>query len=95
MEERLNIHLKIAGHDFTFKSTREEETFLRDADRMIRERIEVHRNRGVSDIQDILTIVALESLVASLKADEQSRLLQSRIYDRLAQLNHALAPSLA
>jgi cell division protein ZapA len=95
MDNRLTVNLKIDGRDYSFKSQPEEETFLREAGRLIRDRIEVHKSRGMRDPQDILTIVALESLVASLKADDQARHLQNRIYDKLAQLNHAIAPALA
>jgi cell division protein ZapA len=95
MEERLSIRIKIADRDYAFKSLPEEEVFLRDAGKLIRERIEVHRSRGVRDTQDILALVALDCLVSSLKTDDQARQMQNRIYDRIAQLNQTITPSLA
>lgn len=94
MEERLSIRIKIADRDYTFKSLPEEEVFLRDAGKLIRERIEVHRSRGVRDTQDILALVALDCLVSSLKTDDQARQMQNRIYDRIAQLSQTITPSL-
>ena len=94
MEERLSITIKIANRDYPFKSPPEEEAFLREAAKLVRERIDLHRDRGVRDTQDILTLIALESLVASLKVDEQSRQLQNRLYDRITQMNQAVRQSL-
>lgn len=92
MDDRLSIHVKIADRDYTFKSLPEEETFLRDAVKMIRDRIDVHRARGMRDTQDILAVVAVECLVASLKTDDQARRTQKRIYDKVSQIDQIAAP---
>ncbi|CCG99385.1 cell division protein ZapA [Fibrella aestuarina BUZ 2] len=95
MEELLSIHLKIADRDYTFKSPPEEETMLREAWRLIRDRVEVHRNRGMRDTQDVMALIAIECLVTSLKSDEQSRQLQNRVYDKVAKLNQLVISTLA
>lgn len=87
MEEILSIHLKIADRDYTFKSLPNEETMLREAWRLIRDRVEFHRNRGMRDTQDVMALIAMESLVGGLKSEEQSRQLQNRVYDKVTQLN--------
>jgi cell division protein ZapA len=92
MNDLLSIHVKIADRDYTFKSLPEEETFLRDAVKMIRDRIDVHRSRGVRDTQDILALVALDCLVASLKTDDQARRTQKRIYDKVSQIDQITVP---
>jgi cell division protein ZapA len=94
MDTSVPVKFKINGRDFRFASPPEEETFLREAEKLVQERIEVHRKRGYRDPQDILTVIALEALVSSLKADEQARQLQGRIYDKLNQLSHAITPAL-
>ncbi len=94
MDDQLYIHVKIADHEYTFKSLPEEETFLRDAVKMIRDRIDVHRSRGMRDTQDILAVVAVECLVANLKTDDQARRTQKRIYDKVSQIDQiTTAPS--
>ncbi len=95
MENRLSIHIKIADRDYSFKALPEEETFLREAGKLIRDRIDVHRSRGVRDTQDILALVALDCLVTSLKSEDQSRQLQTQVYDRVMRMNQLLEPSLA
>jgi cell division protein ZapA len=94
MDTSVPVIFKINGRDFRFTSQPEEETLLRTAEKLVQERIEVHKKRGFRDPQDILTVIALEAIVGSLKADEQARQLQSRIYDKLSQLSHAITPAL-
>ena len=91
MDDRLVLNIKIADRDYKLRSIPEEEIFVREAARMIRERIDVHRSRGVRDTQDVLALVALDCLVASLKIDDQARQTQTRVHDRLSQLNQNLA----
>ena len=94
MQERLTIHFRINGRDYDFKSPPEEEVFLRNADKLIRERIEFHKGKGVRDSVEIMTVVAFECLVANLKSEEQARQTQNRVYDKIAQLNKTVTDSL-
>lgn len=95
MQQRLAIHFKIDGRDYDFKSPPEEEVFLRNADKLIRDRIDFHRGRGLRDMVEIMTVVAFECLVANLKSEEQARQTQNRVYDKIAQLNKTIVTSLS
>ncbi len=91
----LSIHLKIFDQDYTIKSPPHEETFVREAGKLIQERVSFYRARGIQKDRDVIAIVALECVVASLKSDEQGQRLTDMADDRILQMDKVISSSIA
>ncbi|WP_234734957.1 cell division protein ZapA [Tellurirhabdus bombi] len=87
MEDVLSIKVRIAGRDYPAKVSAEEESYLREAGRLINERMRLYRERGFREDQDILTMVAIDSIVAQLKGDEYKDQLQTMVTERISRLD--------
>lgn len=94
MEDRLSISIKVADRELKLKSRPEEEYFIRQAGAIIAERIDFYRSIGVHDTQDILSMIALDSLVARLKGDEQVQRMQRMVFDKITQLDQSISLNL-
>ena len=94
MEERLSISIKFAGREFKLKSPPEEEYFIRQAAAIISERIDFYRAAGLHDNQEILSRVAIDSIVARLKGDEQVQRMQRMVFDKITQLDQSISLNL-
>ena len=92
--DQLSIRLKIVDREYTIKTPPDEEIFLRQAGKMIQERIRFHRETGVHEDKDVLARVALECLVARLKGDDQTQRLQKMVVDRITQLDKVISPAI-
>ena len=93
--EKLSIRIKVADREYGIKTLPDEEIFLREAGKLIRDQIQKYRELGVKDTQDILAMVALDCLVARLKGDEQTRRLQKMVFDKMTQLDQTITPTLS
>ncbi|TAE26874.1 MAG: cell division protein ZapA [Cytophagales bacterium] len=94
MEERLTINLKFAGTELRLKSPPEEEYFIRQAAAIILERIDFYRSIGVTDNQEVLSRIAVDSVVARLKGDEQVQRMQRMVFDKITQLDQSISMNL-
>lgn len=89
--DQLSIHLKIFDQDYTIKTPPAEEAFLREAGKIIQERINFHRGKGTQKDRDVIAMVALECVVASLKVDNQAQRLQKMVSDKIAQIDQVIS----
>lgn len=94
MEDRLSIRIKVADRELRLKSQPEEEYFVRQAAAIISERIDHYRAMGVYDTQEILSMIALDSLVARLKGDDQVQRMQRMVFDKITQLDQSISLNL-
>jgi cell division protein ZapA len=93
-EDRLSISIKFAGRELKLKSPPEEEYFIRQAAAMVSERIDFYRAKGVHDNQEILGRIAIDSIVARLKGDEQVQRMQRMVFDKITQLDQSISLNL-
>jgi len=91
----LSINIRIAGREYPIKSPAEEEFYLREAARLINERIKAYRERGYREDQDILAMIAVDSIVARLKGDEYAKQLQQIVVERVNRLDKLVSPVLS
>lgn len=71
MGEKLSIKIKLADREYPMKVEAEEEARLRKAGKLVNERLKYYKNQfGISDFQDLLAMVAFDSLVERLKKEE-------------------------
>lgn len=90
--DKLSIHLKIFDQEYTIKSPPDEEIFVREAGKLIQERINFHRRtKSARKDEDVIAMVALECVVARLKGDDQSQRLQKMVVDKITQLDKVIS----
>ncbi len=92
--DKLSIRLKIVDREYVLKTPPDEEFFLREAGKLIQERIRHHREAGVRDTQDVMALVALECVVARLKGDDNAQRFLNMVDDRATQLDKVISPSI-
>lgn len=95
MNDVLSINIRVAGREYPIKTPPQEEFYLREAGRIINERIKTYYERGYTDDQDILVMVAIDSLVARQKGDESVKQLQEVIMERISMLDKTINPILS
>lgn len=94
MKDQLSIRIEIADRVYRLKSQPEEEAYIRNAEKIIEERIKFYRELGARDTQDIMAMIAIDALVTQQKGDELVQRLQRLVVDRITQLDQLITPAL-
>lgn len=92
--ETLSIRLKIGDREYPMKVKAEDEAKIRHAGKLINDKIKRYREEfGLDDRQDLLAMVAFDSMVESMNQDsvnsEDSQLIQAsltKVNDQLSSL---------
>ena len=93
--DQLSIKIRIADREYPMKVKPEDEERVRKAGKLINQRIKSYRDQfGIDDKQDLLAMVAFDSLVDKLQADEQTSSGDDQAVNKLSELNELLAKSL-
>jgi len=88
----LSIKIRIADRDYPMRVNEEEEERLRTAGRMLNERMKAFREQfGTADKQDLLAMVALETLADKLLTAQNKAENENTLADKLTHLNKLLA----
>jgi cell division protein ZapA len=88
----LSIKIRIADRDYPMRVNQEEEERLRAAGRMINERLKAFREQfGIDDKQDLLAMIALESLADKIQTIQSKAENDTYLADKLTHLNSLLA----
>jgi len=92
--DKLSIKLKIADREYPMRVEPDEEELIRKAGKIVNEKIKEFKSQfGIDDKQDLLAMVAFDSMVEKLKVqvgDSSDELLQ----EKLANLNALISQSL-
>ena len=92
--DKLSIKLKIADREYPMRVEPDEEELIRKTGKIVNEKIKEFKSQfGIDDKQDLLAMVAFDSMVEKLKAqvgDSSDELLQ----EKLANLNALISQSL-
>lgn len=87
----LSIKIKIADRDYPMRVTPEEEERLRLAGRYLNERLKMFKDQfGITDKQDLLAMVALETAADRLKTLQVATQTDTSFSDKLNRLNATL-----
>ncbi|EMS31883.1 hypothetical protein C943_01842 [Mariniradius saccharolyticus AK6] len=92
--ETLSIRLKIGDREYPMKVKAEDEAKIRHAGKLINDKIKRYREEfGLDDRQDLLAMVAFDSMVESMNQDmvnsDDSQLIEaslSKVNDQLSSL---------
>jgi len=69
--EKVSVVVQIAGKDYPMKVTAGEESQVQEAARILGTQLEVYKNFGIIEKQDLLAMVAFDAIFSKLRAIEQ------------------------
>lgn len=93
--EELSIKIKIADREYPMKVKRDDEERVRMASRLINEKIKSYREQfGIDDKQDLLAMVAFDSLVEKMATEETHQLVDQTVFEKVTHLNHLVSQSI-
>jgi len=84
----LSIKIKIGDREYPMKVKPEEEARVRNAGKFINEKLRSYREKfGIDDKEDLLAMVAFDSMVAKLKNEEEMSTIDSTADSKIDALN--------
>ncbi|TAE41398.1 MAG: cell division protein ZapA [Runella slithyformis] len=91
MKDKLTITVPIADRSIKMRVADGEEAFVREAAQLINERIDFYRAQPeLKDIREILSRVALDSMVARLKGDAEMAEWQNLVFKKVDDLRNRM-----
>ena len=93
--DELSIRIKIAEREYPMKVKRTEEERMRVAGKLVNEKIKHYREKfGIDDKQDLLAMVAFDSLVEKMASEETHQVIDQTVFEKVTHLNHLVAQSI-
>jgi cell division protein ZapA len=93
--EDLSIRIKIADRDYPMKVKASDEEKVRTASRMINEKLKAYKDQfGIDDKQDLLAMVAFDSLVEKMTTEENHQEIDQTVIDKVNHLSHIVSQSI-
>jgi cell division protein ZapA len=92
----LSIKIRIADRDYPMKVSATDEERIRQAGKIINQRLKGYRDQfGIDDKQDLLAMVAFDCLIDKMHAEENHNLAdQNEIHLKIHQLNELVSKAL-
>ena len=89
MQDRIPIKIQIGTESFELTSDREEEFFLRRAEKFIGERLELHKAKNqVFKSDRVLAMIAIECMVTFLKGEKRDKELKETIEQKIVKMEN-------
>lgn len=93
--EELSIKIRIADRDYPMTVKRDDEERVRMASRLINEKLRSYREQfGIDDKQDLLAMVAFDSLVEKMTSEEGYQLVEQTVHEKVNHLNQLVSQSI-
>lgn len=90
--DELSIKIKIADREYPMKVKAEDEQRVRTAGKKINERMRVYREQfGIDDKQDLLAMVAFDSLVDKMEIEETKSSTDEGVLQKVSHLNNLIS----
>lgn len=91
----LSIKIRIADREYPMKVKADDEERIRKAGKRINEQIRSYKERfGIEDKQDLLAMVAFDSLIEKMQSDEELDVIDESISEKVQELNDLIADNL-
>ena len=91
----LSVKIKIADREYPMKVKPEEEERVRSAGKFINDQLKMYQNKfGIDDKEDLLAMVAFDSMIAKLKSEESDSSYSDDLKDKLDMLNSLITSTL-
>lgn len=88
----LAIRIRIADRDYPMKVKQEDEERVREAGRLINEKIKSYKEEfGIEDKADLLAMVAFDCLVDKLASEEMYNHVDEAIIEKFTHLNQLVS----
>lgn len=93
--EELSIKIRIAEREYPMKVKRDDEERVRMASRLINEKLKSYKDQfGIDDKQDLLAMVAFDSLVEKMTAEESRHVVDQTVLEKVSHLNQLVSQSI-
>jgi cell division protein ZapA len=93
--EELSIKIRIADREYPMKVKREDEERVRMASRLINEKLKSYKDQfGIDDKQDLLAMVAFDSLVEKMTTEETHHVIDQTVLEKVSHLNQLVSQSI-
>jgi cell division protein ZapA len=93
--DELSIKIRIADREYPMKVRKDEEERVRAAARWINEKLKAFRDQyGLEDHQDLLAMVAFDSMVQKLLLEEKKQGVDQNVIEKIGHLNNLVAQTL-
>lgn len=90
--EELSIKIKIADREYPMKVDAEDEERIRLAGKKINEKIKLYRDQfGIDDKQDLLAMVAFDSLYEKIQSEANSTSSGETAVDKISYLSKLIS----
>ena len=88
----LSIKLRIGNREYPMKVKAEDEERIRRAGKILNEKIKSYRDQfGIDDHQDLMAMVAFDSMVEKMKKEEASESTDENAVEHVRTLNQLLS----
>jgi len=88
----LSIKIRVADRDYPMRVSPQEEERLRQAGKLLNDRIKEFREQyGIQDKQDLLAMAALSTMADGLKVSKEKDGTDAALTERLSRLDKLLA----
>lgn len=93
--EELSIKIRIAEREYPMKVKRDDEERVRTASRLINEKLKSYKDQfGIDDKQDLLAMVAFDSLVEKMTTEETHQVIDRSVLEKVSHLNQLVSQSI-
>ena len=93
--EELSIKIRIAEREYPMKVKREDEERVRMASRLINDKLKSYKDQfGIDDKQDLLAMVAFDSLVEKMTTEETHQVVDQTVLEKVSHLNQLVSMSI-
>jgi cell division protein ZapA len=88
----LSIKIRIGEREYPMRVDAAEEELLRIAGRVVNEKMKQYRDQfGIEDKQDLLAMVAFDSIVAKLRSETETSGVTNEISEKISQLTSRIS----
>jgi len=90
--EELSVRIKIADREYPMKVSLEDEAKVRQAGKIINEKIKSYREQfGIDEKQDLLAMVAFDCLMENMQSSNNEGQIDESVINKVNYLNHILS----
>ncbi len=90
--KELSIKIKISDREYPMKVDANDEEKIRLAGKKINEKIKLYRDQfGIDDKQDLLAMVAFDSLFEKLQSEDNQSTIGETVIDKVVYLNKLIS----
>jgi len=90
--DELSVKIKIADREYPMKVSLEDEAQVRQAGKLINDKIKTYRDQfGIDDKQDLLAMVAFDCLMEQMSSSVPDNTIDESVVNKVNYLNHILS----